>query len=101
MTDKKEFDYYIDTKFTIWGRGRYTIEANSKEEAEKIMKDIMANGDVVGLSYDYEYLYETSEEMSIVDNDNNATKELYESNLGFESILITTNKNQNNDTKTN
>jgi len=89
MTDKKEFDYYIDRKFTIWGRDKYSVEATCKEEADKIMKEIMTNGDVVGLSYDYEYLYETSEEMSIVDNNNNATKELYDHN----GNLIIDNKN--------
>ena len=93
MQNKKEFDYYIDTKCTIWCRERYKVEADSKEEADKIMKDVIINGDYrIGLINDSEYLYETIEEMSIVDNDGYATKELYESNLGFESILITTNK---------
>jgi hypothetical protein len=89
MTEKKEFDYYIDTKLTIWSRDKYRIEANSKEEAEKIMRDIMTDGDVVGLSYDYEYLYETSEKMSVVNNDGNSTKELYDEN----GTLIIDNKN--------
>lgn len=89
MTDKKEFDYYIDTKFTIWGRDRYRIEANSKEEAEKVMRDIMINGDKKGLYYDNEFLYETNEEMSVINNDGNATKELYDEN----GNLIIDNKN--------
>lgn len=80
MTQKKEFNYYIDTKFTIWGRDKYRIEADSKEEAEKIMRDIMTNGDKKGLYYDNEFMYETTEEMSIVDNDGNSTKELYDEN---------------------
>jgi hypothetical protein len=55
MTKEMEFDYYIDTKYTIWGRERYTIVAELKEKADEIMMDIFENGDTHGLCYDFEY----------------------------------------------
>jgi len=55
MTKEIEFNYYIDKKYTIWGRDRYTIVAESKEKADEIMMDIFKNGDTHGLCYDFEY----------------------------------------------
>jgi len=88
MTNK--FDYYIDTKYTIWGRERYTIVAELKEKADEIMMDIFENGDTHGLCYDFEYNYETSEDLQPEDNGGECTKELYEE----KGNLIITNQNK-------
>lgn len=84
----KDFDYYIDRKYTIWARERYLIKAASKDDADKIMNEVFAGKNKDDLSYDFEYLYETSEDMSIEENGGESTMELFESN----GNLITTNK---------
>ena len=82
-----EFDYYIDTKYTIWAREKYSIVAESKEKADEIIVDIFENGDMHGLCYDFEYNYETSEELGVKENGGESTKELFEQN----GDLITSN----------
>ena len=84
----KDFNYYIDRKYTIWARERYYIRAISKDEADKIMHEVFAGRNENGLSYGFEYLYETSEDMSVQENGGESTMELFES----DGNLITTNK---------
>ena len=36
--DKKEFEFYQDVKVTVWARQKFTIEAESKEEALKMVE---------------------------------------------------------------
>ena len=85
-----KFDYYIDRKFTIWARERYLVEAESKEEAETIMKGVMDDNNKDDLSYDFEYIYDTSEELQPEYNEGESTRELYESDG---TLLLTNKKN--------
>jgi len=82
------FDYYIDRKYTIWGRERYHVEAKSKEEADAIMQETFKRGDVYGFVSDFEYIYETSEQLEPEFNGGESTIELFES----DGNLIVTNK---------
>lgn len=82
------FEYYIDKKFTIWARERYYVKASSKHEADNIMQETFKHGDTYGFSDDFEYIYETSEQLDPEDNGGESTMELFEGN----GNLIVTNK---------
>ena len=85
-----KFNYYIDRKHTIWARDKYEIEAESQEQADEIMKKelIGENANYYVESYDFEYLYETSELMWTEEIKGFPTSELY-NNKGE---LLLTNK---------
>jgi hypothetical protein len=71
------FDFYLDQKHTIWYRNKFTIEAETLEEAKaKVIE--MCNTDSSNLpSDDWDLLHETVEQMSVIDNDGQSTEELY------------------------
>lgn len=80
--DKKEFEFYQDVKVTVWARQKFTIEAESKEEAlnmvEKFKKeDIGTSGDS-HLIWDTEWMTETWEDIPVEENGGCATIELYD-----------------------
>ena len=69
------FDFYMDCKVTCWERTRFSIKANSYEEAKSIIlswedKDVNSH-------IDYELNPETVEGLSPAENDNNPTMEIY------------------------
>jgi len=89
--DMQKFNYYIDRKHTIWAREKYEVDASTQQEADEIMKKEL-KGDNVGYveSYDFEYIYDTSELMWTEENKGFPTAELYNSN----GELLLTNTNQ-------
>ena len=65
----KEFEFYQDVKVTVWARQKFTIEAESKEEALKMVEkfkkeDIGASGDS-HLIWDTEWMTETWEDIPV------------------------------------
>ena len=36
---KKEFEFYQDVKVTVWARQKFSVEAESKEEALKMVEE--------------------------------------------------------------
>ena len=73
----EEFDFYLDQKHTIWYRNKFTITANSLEEAKSKLIEI-CNTDTSDLpSDDWDLLHETVEGLSIGDNGGEPTEELY------------------------
>jgi hypothetical protein len=74
----RSYKYYIDKKQTIWEREYYNIEAKNQGEANRIARDIFNENPSDFIEpYEYETLYDTSEEMSLEDNNGFATKELF------------------------
>ena len=73
----EEFNFYIDEKKTIWYRGYFSIEAETEEEAKKKAKIYIEN-DIDGDDWDWEQLTDTTESLSIGDNDGWPTRELYD-----------------------
>jgi hypothetical protein len=72
-----EFDFYLDQKHTIWYRNKFTIEANTLEEAKaKVVGMCETNSDELP-SDDWDLLHETVEALSVGDNGGEATEELY------------------------
>jgi hypothetical protein len=74
---KQEFDFYIDERVMIWNRLKFSVEAETLEEA-KDMAIFMVTQDMEEIDfYDFELLHDTLTEMQIEDNDGNSTIELF------------------------
>jgi len=74
---KQEFDFYIDERVMIWNRLKFSVEAETLEEA-KDRAIFMVTQDREEIDfYDFELLHDTLTEMEIEDNDGNSTIELY------------------------
>jgi hypothetical protein len=71
----KTFDFYLDTKVTTWYRTPFSIMANSEEDAKQLAIDFVKNDD--HSEYSWEQIDDTIDELSIEENDNQSTEELY------------------------
>jgi len=87
---KQEFDFYIDEKITIWNRLKFSVEAETLEEAKDMAKFMTIN-DREDIDFDDTILlYDTMEVIEPQDNEGNSTLELYcqEDNNNNEDELI-------------
>ena len=64
---KQEFTFKIDQKITMWTRSTKHIEAETYEEAEKLLKEQYFKGEIFEDLDEYEYLHDTQEDMDIVE----------------------------------
>ena len=73
------FSYYFDEKVTVWNRNHFTVDAETKEEADKIAKDYILEKDIDwDIDIDFsEYLYDTEEKITPEENRGFRTLELY------------------------
>jgi len=85
----EEFDFYLDQKHTIWYRNKFTINAKNLEEAKAKVKEICDKNTSDLPSDDWETLYDTTEVLSLADNQGQATEEVYVNNT---DEIIWTNK---------
>lgn len=78
----KEFRFYQDVKVKTWVRQSFSVEAESKEEALKMVErfktEDIGSSDEQNLIYDTEWITEAWEEMSVEDNGGFSTIELYD-----------------------
>lgn len=72
QTMKKEFEFTLDEKMTIWNRKQFTIEADTIEEAKKKAIELVKNGEEIDF-YSSEYIYETENPLELSKNDGHAT----------------------------
>ena len=87
---KQEFDFYIDEKITIWNRLKFSVEAETLEEAKDMAKFMTIN-DREDIDFDDTILlYDTMELIEPEENNGNSTLELYcqENNDNNEDELI-------------
>lgn len=56
----EEFVFYRETECKVWTRAKYWVEAESMEDAKRILKEKEKAGNLH--ADDFEYLYETEEE---------------------------------------
>ena len=84
------YQFYQDKKVIIWERTYFTVEAESQNEADQIIKDQegdqidhMINIEVGGS----EMLFDTSEDIRMEDNRGFSTLEIYRNN-GEEEPMI-------------
>ena len=73
----KEFDFYIDEKVTIWNRLKFSVEAETLEEAREKAIYMTTKGREDIDFYDSELLHDTLTELEPEDNQGNSTVELY------------------------
>jgi hypothetical protein len=74
---KQEFDFYIDEKVTIWNRFKFSVEAETLDEAKEKAK-IMIIKEREDLDFDDSlFLYDTMETIEPEENDGNSTLELF------------------------
>jgi hypothetical protein len=71
----KSFDFYLDTKVTTWYRTPFEIEASSLEEAKQKAIEFVKDDEHSSISW--EQIDETTEVMSVDENDGQSTEELY------------------------
>ena len=80
--EKKEFNFYQDVKITTWVRQQFTVEAESKEEAlkmvEKFKTEDIGSSDESHLVWNTEWQTEAWDEMTVEENGGCATIELYD-----------------------
>ena len=74
----KTFDFYVDTKCTTWYRTNFEIEANSLEEAKQKAIEFVKEDEHGEIPW--EQVDCTIEPMSVEENDNQSTEELYDIN---------------------
>lgn len=79
---KKEFEFYQDVKVTVWARQKFSVEAESKEEALKMVEEFkikdIGTSDDSHLIWDTEWMTETWEDIPVEENGGCATIELYD-----------------------
>jgi len=63
----QQFTFNIDQKVTMWTRSTKHIDAETYEEAEKILKEQYFKGEIFEDLDEYEYLHDTQEDMDIVE----------------------------------
>ena len=74
-----KYKYYVDTKYTMWDRNHYEIEANSQEEADELAKKLADNEErqMTDFHTETEALYDTFEEIDPNENNGYSTAEVY------------------------
>jgi vacuolar-type H+-ATPase subunit H len=76
----QDFRFYIDQKITTWQRVRFTIQATTEEEATEKAKEFLKEPDECPEESQYEIIHEANQDMSVEENEGNATRELYNEN---------------------
>lgn len=76
---KEHFDFVVDRKCTVWERTRFSIEAESLEQAKEILRNATDEERCelvyADSHYECEYLYETVEMMTPEQNDGDSTED--------------------------
>ena len=81
-----EFDFYLDQKHTIWYRNKFTIEAETQDEANEKVAELYKKNELP--SDDWDLLHDTVELLSVKDNGGEPTEELFTN----DGVLIINNK---------
>jgi len=71
---EEEFDFHLDTKHTIWYRSHFSVKAKTREEAIEKATAMMVNFE---RDENSELLIDTTEQMSVAENDGFSTEELF------------------------
>lgn len=73
----ESFDFYLDTKVTMWRREKFSIEAETINDACTIAMETAKAGDVCMYNSDIEDLIDTCDVLDTKNNGGNATEELF------------------------
>lgn len=74
-----KFNYYLDTKQTVWRRTHFEVEAETIDEAKNKMLQIIEDDNIYDEPHfvENEILYDTFEDMGVDENGGCATQELF------------------------
>ncbi len=61
------FTFNIDQKISMWTRSTKHIEAETYQEAEQILKNQYQAGEIFEDLDEYDYLYDTTEDLDVVE----------------------------------
>ena len=75
--ETKEFEFYIEERLMIWNRLKFSVEAETLEEAKEKAKYMVTKEREDIEFWDNVMLYDTLTEMEVGDNEGNPTLELY------------------------
>ncbi|MHB8261076.1 MAG: hypothetical protein ACYDCN_13410 [Bacteroidia bacterium] len=73
----EDFRFYIDQKITTWQRVRFTIKAETENEATEKATEFLKDPDECPENGECEIIHEANQDMSVEENEGNATRELY------------------------
>jgi hypothetical protein len=90
------FDFYTDKKVTMWERVNFEIEADTYNQAVQKAIEFSKNDDFPTNS-EYETLYDTSEPLSVNQNEGNPTIELFKVSGQWSDESVWNNKGSLND----
>ena len=90
---KKEFEFYIDKQVTIWERERHLIDAESEEEAKKIMEENFKKEKTDETFIESEFLYDTYGDFTTENDKNHPTKVLYYESVNNTELICTDKTN--------
>lgn len=74
----EKFNFHLDQKVTTWMRTEFEIEAETLEQAVKIVREKYDSGDLYELPWDE--IEGVKEIMEVGDNGGEPTEELYDEN---------------------
>lgn len=86
----KTFDFFLDQKVTTWMRTEFEIKANDLNEAVKIAKEKLENGDLEDIGW--QEIMDTKEVLQPKDNGGESTAEMYNMNERGDVLEVYSNK---------
>ena len=92
----KNYSFYVDRKVTMWRRETFTIRAETENQATLIAINSARNGKIDDFNPDYTELWDTAEDLSVRDNNYQATEELFVEGQGLSGQSIWDNTEDRN-----
>ena len=89
----EEFEFYVDRKVTLWRRESFTMKAQTRNQAISIAIKRAKAEEIE--DFECEELWDTCEDLSVRDNNFQATQELYIDESRAEAKLLWDNTQLN------
>ena len=86
----KTFEFFLDQKVTTWMRTEFEVKANDLNEAVKIAKEKLENGDLDDIGW--QEIDNTKEVLQPKDNGGESTAEIYNMNNVGDVLEVYSNK---------
>jgi len=90
----KTFEFFLDQKVTTWMRTEFEVKANDLNEAVKIAKEKLENGDLEDIGW--QEIDGLNEVLQPSENGNEPTAEIYYMDKVGEMIQVLNNTNSTN-----
>ena len=86
----KTFEFFLDQKVTTWMRTEFEVKANDLNEAVKIAKEKLENGDLDDIGW--QEIDGVKEILEPKDNGGESTAEIYQMNKNGDVLEVYSNK---------